>query len=107
MPTIRFVGGHVHNRFCDIDLVPVVSVPYQDRAGKIKHDLYRLAEFMTTGNTTYFQYIHESCVHGQSVEAWTYREKFPRWQISKRELDSRLRRAWFNGYTKGTGRRAG
>jgi len=97
MPYIRFVGGHVHNRFCDIDLVPAVTVPYLDQYGKIKHDLYRLGEFITNGNTTYYQYIHESCIHGSHVEAWTYREKFRRFRISKQDLDRRLRRAWFNG----------
>jgi hypothetical protein len=60
-----------------------------------KHELYYLADFVTKLGTRYYQYIHSSLVTkgGGSVALRAYRERFPVWQIDRRQLQLRLRRA--------------
>lgn len=99
--TIRFVGGPWHNRFCDLELCPEVvlrrpavvpaSLSYAGCFANAREDRYYLAVYETGCGTRYMQYVHQSLI--SNGKAPDYYERLPKWQIDKRQLDSRLRKA--------------
>lgn len=104
--TIRFVGGPWHNRFEDCELVPRVIVRRalpttklsMSHAGcfaaaKIQEDTYYLARYETLMRTEYYQYIHSTLVQGCTAASSTYRERLPKWRISRREFEAKIKRA--------------
>lgn len=104
--TIRFVGGPWHNRFEDCELVPRVIVRRalptttlsMSHAGcfaaaKLKEDVYYLARYETLMRTEYYQYVHSTLVQGSTAASSTYRERLPKWRISRREFEAKIKRA--------------
>lgn len=86
---IRFVGGLWHNRLVICLLLPSVTIGY--RPGEEQaNPRYSLAKYRTKAGTPYYQYVHSSLIeNGQAAEC-TWRERFPKWKISRHEM-KRLR----------------
>lgn len=103
--SIRFVGGPWHNQIRDVELCPEImlrrpsesplttTLSYAGCFTKVQEDRYFLANYVTCLGTHYYQYIHQSLLRDGVADVTTYRERLPRWTISTRQLDLRLRRA--------------
>lgn len=84
---IRFVGGPWHNRIqCVHEFFPCLRL-----VGVWPECKYHLVEFHTRRGTKYLQYVHGSLIHGRNVSPAAYRERFPVWRISRRQLEAKLR----------------
>lgn len=94
--TIRFVGGPWHNRLEACELVPTAAVVMKSEPCSsvtyISKEYYHLALYRTNQGTEYYQYVHGSLVNGSTALPCTHHERFPKWVLDKRQLDSRLRR---------------
>ncbi len=81
---IRFVGGPWHNL---IPLLERLEVRFYTADGE---HCYHLAEFVSPGETVYYQYIHSSLISEGGVSARVCKEYFPRFSINVRQLELRL-----------------
>lgn len=89
MTTIRFVGGPWHNRLEEVArMAPTIIL----NSGGSRRANYVLASYETCYGTRYFQYVHESLIDGNYAKESTWKEASPKWTLSKRELDSKIRR---------------